>query len=53
MYVRPYDNSQLERMEAELTKLKADYGGRHNKDVAGILGVYLQTLRDKRNDTAI
>lgn len=47
-YVRPYDNSQLDRMEAELTKLKDDYGGRHNRDVAGLLGVYLQMLRDKR-----
>ena len=47
-YVRPYDNSQLDRMEAELTKLKDDYGGRHNRDAAGLLGVYLQMLRDKR-----
>ena len=52
-YVRPYEESQLDRMEQELTKLKAEYGGRHHKDVAGILGVYLQMLGERRKDNAI
>eukprot|EP00561_Arcocellulus_cornucervis_P014960 CAMPEP_0185805006 /NCGR_PEP_ID=MMETSP1322-20130828/3592_1 /TAXON_ID=265543 /ORGANISM="Minutocellus polymorphus, Strain RCC2270" /LENGTH=388 /DNA_ID=CAMNT_0028501013 /DNA_START=109 /DNA_END=1275 /DNA_ORIENTATION=+ len=46
-YVRPYDASHLDRMEEELTKLKSEYGRKY-RDVADLMMVYLQMLRDKR-----
>ena len=51
-YVRPYDASHLDRMEEELTKLKSEYGRKY-RDVADLMMVYLQMLRDKRKTESV